>query len=103
MVLLWKTHRFKAICGVMLFAGAAFNASAQSAPNTFSPDSLPAAWSYESPLFTSLPSDDRWWTGFDDPILSSLIARGENNSLDLSATLHRIEAARRNWQLASSA
>lgn len=103
MVLLWKTHRFKAICGVMLFAGAAFNASAQSAPDTFSPDSLPAAWSYESPLFTSLPSDDRWWTGFDDPILSSLIARGENNSLDLSATLHRIEAARRNWQLAYSA
>ena len=103
MVLLWKTHRFKAICGVMLFAGAAFNASAQSAPDTFSPDSLPAAWSYESPLFTSLPSDDRWWTGFDDPILSSLIALGENNSLDLSATLHRIEAARRNWQLASSA
>ncbi len=103
MVLLWETHRFKAICGVMLFAGAAFNASAQSAPDTFSPDSLPAAWSYESPLFTSLPSDDRWWTGFDDPILSSLIARGENNSLDLSATLHRIEAARRNWQLASSA
>lgn len=103
MVLLWKTHRFKAICGVMLVAAGAFNASAQSAPDTFSPDSLPAAWSYESPLFTSLPSDDRWWTGFDDSILSSLIARGENNSLDLSATLHRIEAARRNWQLASSA
>lgn len=103
MVLLWKTHRFKAICGVMLVAAGAFNASAQSAPDTFSPDSLPAAWSYESPLFTSLPSDDRWWTGFDDSILSSLIARGEDNSLDLSATLHRIEAARRNWQLASSA
>lgn len=28
MVMLWKTHRFNAICGVMLFAGAAFNAAA---------------------------------------------------------------------------
>lgn len=66
-------------------------------------DSIPHAWSYESAQTVTLPSDDRWWEGFDDPVLTSLIKRGETNSFNLSATLHRIEMARQNWELAKSA
>lgn len=66
-------------------------------------DSIPQAWNYESPQTTTLPSEDGWWTTFNDPELSALIKRGEQNSFDLSAALHRIEMARQNWELSKAA
>lgn len=66
-------------------------------------DSIPEAWTYVPEQTTSLPSDDQWWEGFDDPELTSLIKLGENNSFNLSMALHRIEMARQNWEAAKAA
>lgn len=93
MKLLWKTHL---VWGCALLMSPALPTTAQ----TFSEqrDSLPLSWSYESDHYTTLPSDDRWWEGFDDPVLTSLIVRGEKSSADLSMTKRRIEMARLNWK-----
>lgn len=65
-------------------------------------DSVPSTWTYISDHCVSLPSDDSWWQGFEDPVLSYLIELGETNSFDISMSAHRIETARLNWQLARS-
>ena len=36
----------------------------------------------------------QWWTGFHDPLLNSLVAKGINQNLDVAASLERIRAAR---------
>ncbi len=43
---------------------------------------------------TTLPSDDKWWEGFDDLVLTRLVRLGETNSFNISMALHRIEMAR---------
>ncbi|WP_459623830.1 efflux transporter outer membrane subunit, partial [Burkholderia sp. 3C] len=40
------------------------------------------------------PSMDRWWTGFDDPVLTALEARSLEQNLDLAAVLARVRQAR---------
>lgn len=74
-------------------------------PATVAPqlsDSIPKTWSYESDHITVLPSDDRWWEVFDDPALTSLIKRGEENSLNLRLAMRRIEMARQSWLAAKA-
>lgn len=66
-------------------------------------DSIPAAWSYESDQIITSPSEDKWWEGFDDPVLADLIKRGESYSLDLRQTMRRIEVARQNMLEAKAA
>lgn len=66
-------------------------------------DSLPEAWTYNRQFLPTAPSDDKWWTGFDDPILTSLITRAQENNYDMLTMLRRIEAARVSWQSAKAA
>lgn len=73
--------------------------SAQTLPSGPAVDSIPAAWQYASDYCTTLPSEDNWWAGFDDPVLTKLIEMGEDNSFDLSAAAHRIEMARRTMEI----
>ncbi len=40
------------------------------------------------------PPLDRWWTGFDDPVLNGLIDRALAQNLDLAAALARVDQAR---------
>lgn len=96
MTTLWKTH----LIGSMLILTSAGQISAS---ETELRDSIPATWTYESEYISTLPSDDEWWAGFEDPILTDLIRKGEQSSFDLSMALHRIEMARQNWNLARSA
>lgn len=49
---------------------------------------------------TTLPSDDKWWEGFDDPVLTRLVRLGETKSFNISMALHRIEMARQSWEVA---
>jgi outer membrane protein TolC len=42
----------------------------------------------------SAPPLDRWWTGFDDPILVTVVQRALNENLDLDAALARVRQAR---------
>ena len=37
---------------------------------------------------------DRWWTGFNDPKLETVVQRALNNNLDLAAALARVDQAR---------
>ena len=51
----------------------------------------------------TLPADDQWWKGFDDPVLDSLILMGENGSYNLSIAMHRMELAKLQWDSATAA
>lgn len=91
MKMLWKTHLIAAVMAVPALTGNAVTPAASPLQ-----DSIPSAWSYESPQLITSPSDDRWWEEFDDPVLTDLIRRGGAQSLDLRQTYRRIEIARQN-------
>ena len=40
------------------------------------------------------PPLDQWWTGFNDPVLVTVIQRALNENLDLDAALARVNQAR---------
>ena len=42
----------------------------------------------------SAPPLDRWWTGFDDPMLVTVVQRALNENLDLDAAFARVRQAR---------
>jgi outer membrane protein TolC len=42
----------------------------------------------------SPPPLDRWWTGFNDPMLETVVQRALNSNLDLAAALARVDQAR---------
>lgn len=60
-------------------------------------DSLPERW---SGIEATLPSDDSWWRGFEDPLLDSLISEAERANYDLAAAALRMDAARRQIEAA---
>jgi multidrug efflux system outer membrane protein len=58
------------------------------APDTSAPAVMPAS------LISEQPSQLAWWSGFNDPMLSSLIERAVSSNLDLRAAVLRIEESR---------
>jgi NodT family efflux transporter outer membrane factor (OMF) lipoprotein len=48
------------------------------------------------------PPLDTWWTGFEDPVLSTLIQRALDQNLDLSSALARVQEARASAQAAGA-
>lgn len=100
MNLLWKT-----LIATAIATPACLSLSAQSDgnPQRFLRDSIPATWVYTSDHATTLPSDDSWWKTFNDPTLTTMIELGEKNAFSLSQASHRIEMARRNWEVARAA
>src|ERR1700761_7636523 len=40
------------------------------------------------------PALDEWWSGFNDPMLVTVIQRALNQNLDLAASLERVNQAR---------
>ena len=55
----------------------------------------PETWSF-TPVYTqTLPSTDRWWEVFDDPVLNQLIDKAENANFNIRQALRRMEVARR--------
>lgn len=57
-------------------------------------DSMPQRWQYVSESLQTLPTDDRWWQSFHDPVLDSLIAIAVDRNYNVLAALSRIESAR---------
>ena len=55
---------------------------------------MPATWRYEQKFFQPAPTDDRWWSTFNDPTLVELIRRAVANNYDVQASARRIELAR---------
>jgi NodT family efflux transporter outer membrane factor (OMF) lipoprotein len=43
---------------------------------------------------TPAPALDRWWTGFNDPMLVTVVQRALDQNLDLAASLARVQQAR---------
>ncbi len=64
---------------------------------------MPDSWQYAESLNQSLPTDDRWWQEFDDPVLDSLITMGESANFDLAMAYRRMEAASRQMTIAKAA
>lgn len=60
------------------------------------------SWGADS-LFQSSGSNERWWQGFDDATLDSLIALGTQNNWNLTAMARNIEVARQQKREAQSA
>lgn len=65
-------------------------------------DSLPQKWTYISEFSQTLPSDDKWWTNFDDKCLDSLINIAIDNNYDLQIAQKRIALAKSAIKLAQS-
>jgi len=56
---------------------------------------LPQQWSGTAPVEpVDAAALEQWWTAFEDPVLTELIARADEDSLDLQAALARIEQSR---------
>lgn len=55
---------------------------------------VPAAWGPESAAADSAEPPERWWEGFQDPALDSLISRAVNANLDLALARARVREAR---------
>ncbi|MCM1348159.1 MAG: efflux transporter outer membrane subunit [Firmicutes bacterium] len=57
-------------------------------------DSVPERWQYITKNLQTVPTDDRWWQSFSDPVLDSLIAIAVDRNYNVLAAIHRIEMAR---------
>lgn len=55
---------------------------------------VPEAWQFSRIYSQTLPSDDRWWKGFEDPVLDRLIAQAEQANFNIRIALRRMEIAR---------
>ncbi len=56
---------------------------------------LPQQWSGTAPTEpVDVAALEQWWTAFEDPVLTDLIARADEGSLDLQAAVARIEQSR---------
>lgn len=51
-------------------------------------------WMLDSVHTMELPSEDKWWTHFNDEVLNKLIALGEENNADLKMAMKRLELSR---------
>lgn len=83
-----------------------YTAFPQNAPlysGQYTADSIPRGWQLDRQFSQTIPSDDAWWRTFDDPLLVSLIRRGEEHSNNISSLAHRIEMARISWESAKAA
>jgi len=66
---------------------------------------VPETWRESSPAEAPAPGSslERWWTGFHDPTLDSLIARAVKDNLDLKIASARIREARAARGIAAAA
>lgn len=56
-------------------------------------DSLPERWVYNEHFNQSVPTEDNWWSHFDDPMLDSLISEGVKNNFNVLMAARRINIA----------
>ncbi len=97
-------EKMKIIKTFLLFATAlpAVAPAASATENTLERP-LPAEWRDTGAPEAPLPADDRWWQGFNDPLLDSLVTEAEQANYDLTVAARRMEAARRQVDVARAA
>lgn len=70
--------------------------------NNYLKEPLPQKWS-DSKLFEQvLPSEDKWWLRFEDPILDSLITIAGKRNLSVLDAIENIRNAKASWRIAQS-
>lgn len=84
----------------MLLIGWSLAVSAETADVLRRP--MPESWGYTPAFNQTLPTDDKWWQGFDDPVLDSLIRMGEEANFNVAMAMRRMEEARQQMRIARS-
>ena len=93
--------RWLGVLGFVLWAACP---RAKGADNDYIDHALPAEWAGGTvPGAESDALNARWWSGFGDPLLDSLIAIGRENNYDVAMAARRIEIARHQVGEAQSA
>lgn len=72
------------------------------AQTQISEDDMPQQWRYATDYYQTIPTDDQWWKGFEDPLLDSLITVGVDNNYNVLMAQRRIEMARQAVRQAQS-
>jgi outer membrane protein TolC len=73
-------------------------------PYTRPPVAVPETWREAPALAAGAPASlERWWMGFEDPMLADLIARAVDGNLDLKIAAARVQEARAARGIAASA
>lgn len=65
-------------------------------------DTIPSHWTYSSTFSQTVPTQDAWWSSFNDSCLDSIIAIGINNNYDLLIAQRRINIARASINVSES-
>ncbi len=78
------------ICSAVIASGMSVKAQAPDYLNR----PMPERWEYTTDVQQTLPSDDKWWTLFEDAPLDTLISTVIDNNYNLRTAYHRMEIAR---------
>lgn len=62
----------------------------------------PSRWQFTEWESQKLPSDEKWWKRFGDPVLDSLISMGEDANYDVVMAMKRMDAAARQITVAKA-
>ena len=94
-----------ALCAAL--AGASLLAACTSGPDYHRPDDQDsplrnAAQLASRPVAAPMPSLERWWEGFGDPLLTDIVTRALAQNLDLAAAMARVAQARAMAQMAGA-
>lgn len=54
---------------------------------------LPEQWQMEQQNYQTLPTEDKWWNSFHDPVLTQLISMAVENNYNVASAIKRIEMA----------
>lgn len=93
-----KVHNFQLF---ILLIGWSLSLSA--GPSDVLSRPMPESWGYSPSFSQTLPTDDKWWQGFEDPVLDSLIRMGEEANFNVAMAMSRMEDARQQMRIARSA
>ncbi|MEG2177528.1 MAG: TolC family protein [Bacteroidales bacterium] len=94
------TYKISVVCILFVFVLNPFLGYGQNAK--YMKDTLPSTW-IENELFEqNLPSNDKWWMEFKDPILEKLISKAVEGNYDLLLAANRIDMAKANMRISQS-
>ena len=75
---------------------------ADETPSSYLGTPMPDTWRFEQQFYQTIPTEDAWWTTFNDPVLTELINRAVKNNYNAAAAIKRIEMAAKQVQGAKS-
>ncbi|MCH5225325.1 MAG: TolC family protein [Muribaculaceae bacterium] len=70
-----------------------FSLAARGEEKDYLQSPLPETWQFEQQYYQTLPCEDGWWAGFNDPVLTRLIEMAVENNYNVATALKRIEMA----------